>query len=66
MFLLQSFPLIAGNLTPDDCKFNFVVPSDRTLEKFAADHSLEATKPGVLKTTLDAFSTAKEGVQCKL
>ena len=60
------FPLIAGNLTPDDCKSNFVVPSDSTLEKFAADHNLEAAKPGVLKTTLDAFSTAKEGVQCKL
>ena len=51
---------------PSDCEINFLVPSDPILVKEASKFRLDASKPGLLEISLDAFATQHKGDDVKL
>ena len=53
-------------ITPSDCKINFIVPSDKVLQRESAVYKMDSSHPGLLKISLDAFSNENAGQDVKL
>lgn len=51
---------------PKDCRLNFAVPSERTIHSYGQKYKIQATDPGILDNSLDAFGKAKPGIYCKV
>lgn len=53
-------------ISTSECKINFAVPSDPVLSKAAAPYRDDATEPGILNLTLDAFAKTHKSKDVKL
>lgn len=53
-------------ISTSECKINFAVPSDPVLSKAAAPYRDDATEPGILTLTLDAFAKTHQSKDVKL
>ena len=62
---MSSF-LSGGEIKPEDCVYNFVVPSQPILSKEFSKYKFNAMKPGVLSDALDVFADAVQDQPCKL
>ena len=56
----------ADRITPQQCKINFIVPSDRVLQRESAVYKMDSSKPGLLSIPLDEFSNNHQGQDVKL
>ena len=55
-----------GPVKPQECGINFIVPSDNILKREGDLYRTEASKPGILKTTLELFAKTQSNPDVKL
>ena len=39
----------------DECQFNMVVPSSKSIRKYMSDYKLDTSTPGILKSSINTF-----------
>ena len=55
-----------GAIRPRDCLINFAVPSDPTIVNTASKYRIDVERPGIIETTLQAYSERHADEDCKL
>ncbi len=58
--------VILGSVPTRKCQLNFAVPSEKILSKHASSLRVDASSPGVLHESLDAFAVANPNTDCKI